>query len=144
MSKKIAFHHLITLLIFVIYALVGQYIEDYINHYRMQTYNPLIVINMIVTMAFNSGVGILLAYDYFLNEKKKEGSWKVDKYKLFIICIPALFLSVGSWIYYLRIPVLSHILQLLVHLRITALNIFQILFGYTLTTSFFKNDSKSH
>ncbi|ABR48269.1 hypothetical protein Amet_2110 [Alkaliphilus metalliredigens QYMF] len=134
-----------TLGVFIIYAAAGGFIENYITELRSRLYKPLILELMFITTVFNMGIGILLASHNYFNEKRKEGSWKVDKYKLYFLCIPALFLSLLTWMY-LWIPgsrPILETLQIVLPVRITSMNIFQILFGYTLVTSFYKSTNNS-
>jgi len=74
-------------------------------------------------------LGVILGIPNLISEIKKEGKWKVNLPRLILIGIPSLFLSLQI--------IFTIILQRLIFFYVSP-SIFQIIFGYILITSFYK------
>lgn len=89
---------------------------------------------------------LLLGLESFLLEKRKNRKWKINLPKLLFLGILALYFSIGIFIYYSPIDFIRETLGypylLFSKSNINFIPIFQIIFGYIISTSFIKEEFK--
>ena len=99
---------------------------------------------LMANYVINLFIGLILGLDNFIAEIKKEGSWKINLPKLLIIAIPSLYFSVSVMIYYMTDTIFSVPAGMLIKNGNTSfMNIFQLILGYSIITSFYKINTKS-
>ncbi|MGI8314107.1 hypothetical protein [Halobacillus mangrovi] len=79
-------------------------------------------------------IGLILGFGYWITQKKREGSWKMDKIRLTIIGLPAL--------YFLLVPYIVNVEPLFPLLMMTNSSlsgVIQVVVGYIFITSFHKS-----
>lgn len=93
-------------------------------------------------------IGMLFGASHLINQRKKQGAWKVNLGKALVIGLPAFILgyyailvfSAEAPLHFLSIP--SVIFQKVMMTEST-MHIFQILFGFIMITSFYKEGDES-
>ena len=145
-TKKYLKHLLYVGIVFSITLLKG-YVEN-INHiYINQNFNYNIFY-LTISLFIGVCVGGVLGLKHIIREKNKEGRWKVNFPKLIIVGSPVLFISLYKiWIYndviFLRYIVPKALRNITVFsLTTSSVALFQLIFGYTLITSFYKTSRK--
>ncbi len=87
-------------------------------------------------------LGALIGTEQLIVEAKKSGRWKLNLPKFVFLVIPSLYLSLGLVLYFTKVNFLyKPVLLLLLNggkYTVTVMYISQVLFGYFITTSFFK------
>lgn len=90
-------------------------------------------------------LGVLMGGEYILNEKNKPGTWKIKLPKIILMGIPLLIFSLRYFIYastkFIIFRKLDFLMDKLTKLEVQYVIVFQILFGYFLITSFYKDNS---
>lgn len=85
--------------------------------------------------------GISLAVEQFLTEKNKKGKWKINKFKLLFMSLPALVISLYPFIYYLvGVSIFPRFLEELFiggNTRLVTI-FFSIMVGNSILSSFYK------
>lgn len=129
---------------FVIISIMylGQYVLIYLRKLREATFNPYVYETNLITFIFCAIVGFLIGFEYFLKEKRKKGTWKINVPKLLLMGLPSLYFSLYAFIYYFPIPfirdILSQPIEFFISENMTFTAIFQLLFGYVVITSLYK------
>lgn len=102
---------------------------------------PVMVYNFTVYPLVGSIVGLLS----IMEERNKEGSWRLNAGKLLIFVIPAFFFAYYPYLVYfsgplefLEIPI-PYLNRVLVNIQISDF-VFQFVMGYFLVTSFYKEE----
>lgn len=122
------------------YIIFGNTVLVYFRNQAQMTfkYLPYMLWSIVIFIV----LGLLLGLESFLLEKRKEGKWKVNLPKLLFLGIPSLYFSVGILINYCPIDFIRETLGypylLLSKLNINFMMVFQIVFGYIISTSFIK------
>ncbi|KHE72805.1 hypothetical protein [Halobacillus sp. BBL2006] len=120
-----------TLIFFYMYmaSILNRYLQDMANLtfqvYTYVTFNQLAYIP----------IGFILGFRCWNEQRKREGSWKLDKIRISIIGIPSL--------YFLLIPYMIKVEPLFPLIMITNSSLsaaIQVVFGYILVTSFYKEE----
>ena len=94
-------------------------------------------------------IGIVIGLEHILNEKKKEGDWKINVPKIVLMAIPSLYASLTYYFYFISAKN-ETVFNIMVNPIIkffgktdTFISIFQILLGYFIITSFYKGAKKN-
>ncbi|GKU32344.1 hypothetical protein CFB3_44520 [Clostridium folliculivorans] len=97
---------------------------------------PLILWSMFIFIL----LGLLLGLEKLILESKKDGRWKINLPKLIFLGIPSLYFSLGILIYYSPSisQVLSYPIQFFLQNNIDFFSVFQVIFGYVISSSFIK------
>jgi len=128
--------YFIYILLIVVTVFIGNYFYQAISK---NGNNPYFI--NIVLIIFYGGIGVILGLEQFICIKKKEGRWRINIPKLVLIGIPSLYFSLYLFIYYSNIlNVISSPIGVLLRSNINFINIFQLILGYTIITSFNKFD----
>jgi hypothetical protein len=103
---------------------------------------PFIIWSMVIFIL----LGILIGMDYLFKEMKMVGQWKLNKFKLIFIEIPALYYILSILIFCFNIKVLKFLVVPYI-IECTSKTLYVnaaigILLGYTLISSFYKVDTK--
>lgn len=132
-----------------IFLLAGAiFLKDYISRtYQVdveENFTPYVV-SMGVVIIMNMLIGVLLGLENLMEERKKEGSWKINIPKIVLMLIPSLYFSSTYILYFLLYAMDGFIQKILTYpILIFSTNgsgfieIFQLISGYILITSFYK------
>jgi hypothetical protein len=102
-------------------------------------YIPNFSIKFFVALVVDILLGMLFGVEHFIRNKKISGKWQFQFDKLIIIGIPLLILSISYFNFFFMNNVLHiNAMMLLAPSRET---FFRFLLGYTIITSFYKNDN---
>ena len=137
--------YLVYLLLILAFVFLDSYVMKEQAIYRHQTFNiglAYIVVSMIIKIA----IGLLMGLEYITNEIKKEGKWKINIYKVVLIVIRSLYFSIVLFLYFIPNELLINVLMkpnFIIFLgQSQHTSIFQILLGYFLITSFYKQTAE--
>jgi hypothetical protein len=88
-----------------------------------------------------SVLGALLTVEYFFSERKKAGKWALNKPKFFILVLPCFVIGITATIFPMAqafiLGIISNFFSLFSDYS-TLLILVQVVFGYSLLTSFIK------
>lgn len=129
-------------LVYMIAIIVLVYLEKFVEYkssvYIYENFKYSVVLRLL-PIIIKIGIGVVLGLEYFTRQMKKIGSWKINISKLVFMALPSLYLSISMFIYFAKVPVLSIPLEFLFQTSyIDVTSIFQLIFGYSLVTSFYK------
>lgn len=141
---------------YLVYSLLvigAVYLEGYMEKVFQQDYNAKQKINFLFVAAFTLAtviIGVILGLEHLLNERKKEGIWKVNVPKVVLMVIPALYGALAYVFYFIAISNNNEtIFNIFVSPTVkffsgsTAfMTIFQVVLGYLIITSFYKGVKK--
>ena len=105
-----------------------------------RTYNPLPA--FVLFPIINIIIGAIFGLEWLINEREKQGRWKLQLDRLMILGIPALCLSLYVPIYFIGpswVSILTGKLFLILD-KARVFSIFQIFLGYILITSIVKRE----
>lgn len=111
----------------------------------LTTYTGLFQYNGIMLL-FYGAIGLFFGLEHLIREWKSKGTWALDIPRLVLIGIPSLYFSMGFFIFYSRLINLSFLIQplkILMYNSTLYIGIFQMVFGYTIITSFYKKPCKA-
>lgn len=145
MNKK----SLIRYLVYLVLIFTMIYLRDYVGglanehfkrEFRIDFY--LVAISMLITI----GIGLVLGLEHFINERSKEGTWKINYTKIIILGLPSLYFSLTYFLAYSNNEYLQNIiaftfLKLMIH-GSGYVSLFQLILGYVIITSFYKGNDK--
>lgn len=142
MKVKSWLRYLIYISIITTIVYLAQYIFGYIKNNPESTINinPYLIyaLKTIIYMV----IGSILGLEHLVFQIKKEGTWRVNLPKIVLMVIPSLYFALAVIIYYFdslfTLNILSYPLGRLVRNQGQFISVFQLIFGYTLTTSFYK------
>ncbi len=130
--------YLVYISLLVLIAFLGSYIARTIeanDHY------PVLINTLWIV--FYGAMGLILGSEHLLRELKKDGIWKINLPKIIVMGVPSLYISLSSLIYYnyfinTFLPSLVFPIRVMLRGNFDFLNIFQLLLGYIISTSFYK------
>lgn len=138
-ARWITLYAIILLVSIFILSAIDVQLEE---HAKMtfQMYPQIISMTIIYPL-----IGVLFGTAHMLKERKKQGDWKLNLGKMVIIGIPTfslayypfIFFSFDAPLHFLAIPGAFFNKVILSN---HTMHLFQILFGYTLITSFYKEE----
>lgn len=100
-----------------------------------------------ISMVIKLCIGSILGLEYIINEAKKEGVWKTNLPKMFLMVIPSLYFSMSYLFMYLYNDNLTY--RILTYPSFIFMQngsgfvfvfVFQLVLGYLFITSFYKQD----
>lgn len=137
--KKKWLKYIVYMVFVICFTFVGKLVLDTLEHYYMRLAVSVLG-SFVVEMVLYIGFGLLMGLGRFIEEKAKEGKWKINSSKLIIIGIPSLILGGAVYLIFLfRIPT-GGFLGPLMSGWMSYMILFKILFGYTVVTSLYKED----
>lgn len=130
-------YFVIILIMVLLRVYITQIAKDYYGeNFRM---NFVLLLLMIIT---NVMLGFLLGLEHLVKEVRAEGAWTINLPQLVIIGLPSLYCSIANISIYssnqLLLNVFTKPLWWLLTSDINILSIFQLIFGYIVVTSFYK------
>ncbi|MEI3611210.1 hypothetical protein [Pseudogracilibacillus sp. SO30301A] len=131
---------ILLVLIFVLSAINVQ-LEEHAK-ITFQMYPHIISITIIYPL-----IGVLFGTAHILKEQKKQGNWKLNLGKMLIIGIPTFYLAYYTFIIFsfdapLHFLAIPGAFFTKVILSYHTMHLFQILLGYTIITSFYKEEER--
>ena len=99
---------------------------------------------IVIRILIGYSIGAILGFDHFIGEIRKEGKWRFSLSKVIILGLPSLYISLTYVFFYSNVNV--HFLQNIIAYPLLSLlryspdsvSFFQLIFGYTIITSFNK------
>lgn len=87
-------------------------------------------------------LGSIIGLDCFISERKKQGKWKINLPKIIFISLPSLYFSFALLLVFNgSIPeILVYPIRALISQDFTYMFIFQVILGYSIITSFYKEE----
>ncbi len=141
MDRKICLKYFVYIVLIVALLYLKNFINARFENSYLRYMNTAYL--LIGKYIINLFIGIILGLDNLIAEMKKEGSWKINLPKLLIIAIPALYFSLGIMIYYMTDSILSVPAGLLIkNGNSSFMDIFQLILGYSIITSFYKSSQE--
>lgn len=135
-------------LIFTIVIISMTSLWGYIDYMIKSSYYryELNYVYLIISLLLGISIGLVIGLDRFITEKNKDGIWKINYPKLILIGLPSLYISITDiFIYssnYFIFTKIAFPLFWLIKFDISHIDIFQIILGYAVITSFYKYSSK--
>jgi hypothetical protein len=136
-SRYLVYMCLILLMVFWGQHIFGVYKQGVQKSFNFRPYylNALMLI-------FYGGIGLLLGLEHLIGEIKKVGTWEINLPKIVLMVIPSLYFSLAIFIYYNNISSLTFPIRLLIEDGTAFINAFQIILGYSIITSFYRNNKE--
>ncbi len=140
MKLKSWLRYLAYALIILVLVFTNSFIFERIRIIQNLTYT-ISYVWLSVTIIINMILGALLGIEYLINETRKSGSWKLNSPKIMFMVIPSLYLSLFLLFNFTVIgniynPVIKHLSSNRYSLDVIPIS--QVLFGYFIVTSFYK------
>jgi hypothetical protein len=139
MKAKTWLRYLIYMCLILIMVFWGQHIFGVYKQSVQKNFNFRPYYFNILMIIFYGGIGLLLGLEHLICEIKKEGTWTINLPKIILMVIPSLYFSLAMFIYYNNMTVLSFPIKVLIEDGTAFINAFQIILGYSVITSFYKN-----
>jgi hypothetical protein len=92
---------------------------------------------LILQFAVYCAAGMIFGLENLLNERNQNGCWKINLSRLSIIGIPSFIIGIYYILYYTFIFIPPFISLIFINYGLFV-NLMQMLFGYTVVTSFYK------
>jgi uncharacterized membrane protein YhaH (DUF805 family) len=141
--KKYWLLYFIYAVVLVCYMIFSDEILENIIKQSQRTFNMLPY--MIWSSVAFVILGLLLGLEKILLERKKEGKWKVNLPKVLFLGIPSLYFSISMFISLCPIDfirqILSYPISVLLKSDMNFVKAFQVVLGFTISTSFVKEES---
>lgn len=83
--------------------------------------------------------GMTFGLEKFLSEKKRKGRWSINLYKLLILGIPSFLIGIYIILYF-TLQFIPPLISLIFVNFSLFVNFMQMIFGYTVVTSFYKSE----
>jgi len=147
MKMKICLKYLVYIMLISFMVFGGRYVLVlYQNNMQNFAWGSLSVyiFNILMLVIFGA-IGAALGFENLLIEAKKEGTWKINFYKIVILGVPSLYFSLTYCIYYCNIDFIRNILSypaayLFAKNTNIFIGMFQVILGYSIITSFYKRN----
>jgi len=138
MKVKSWIKYLIYMCLILIVVFVGQHVFEVYKQNAERNFNFGLYYASVFPIIFYGSIGLLLGLEHLICELRKEGTWVVNLPKIVLMGIPSLYFSLAIIIYFSNIPFLSLPLRGLMGGSANFINVFQIILGYSIITSFYK------
>ena len=127
----------VLLLMIVLWGYVGYLSRTYSNRTFSLNYGYIVI-----RLLIGYSIGAILGLDYFINELRKEGKWRFNISKVILVGLPSLYISLTFIWFYSNVHFLQNViayplLKLMIYFP-DSVPLFQLVFGYTIITSFYK------
>lgn len=113
------------------------FVQYYLTRLAGMTFNSLFNLG---AMTINTLVGALLGAETLALEFKKEGYWKVNFPKLALLALPSLVLGFASFLLFTSFSLMLYVPRFV----FSSMGIFQLILGYSVTTSFYKVEQREN
>ncbi len=140
--KKMAKYFIYILLIYALLA-GGNAAYRYIDTLLGITYDSRLIQYLAASvMIFYCAIGLVLGWEHFIRERRKDGAWRIDWPKLLIMGLPALVFSSPYILGNVRNPfvILYSFIGRTAENYWDMTRIFSLILGYIIITSFYKSD----
>lgn len=138
MKVKSWIKYLIYMCLILIVVFGGQHVFEVYKQNAERNFNFGFYYDSVLPIIFYGSVGLLLGLEHLICELRKEGAWVVNLPKIVLMGIPSLYFSLATIIYFSNIPFLSSPFGGLLARSAIFINVFQVILGYTIITSFYK------
>lgn len=152
MKVKACFMYFMQFILIVCLFTAEVYIMQHLNQIQQRTFriNP---VSFLIPLLINSLIGIIMGFGTFMRDMKRNGRIRINLSKIVFLALPSAYLSFtllaiysGSRIMIETVYYLAY--KLFVNNSGYSMTIFQILLGYSLITSFYReerqNDSEEY
>ncbi|MDF2540750.1 MAG: hypothetical protein K0S47_468 [Herbinix sp.] len=144
--RKLWLKYLCNMAIILVIVLLRVYITKLSKSYFNETFHMnLYLLSAIVLI--NVLLGSLLGLEYLVKEIRSEGTWKINFPKFILLGLPSLYCSIGIFSIYFPNKFLLYFftkpLWSLLTYDVNILSLFQLMFGYIVVTSFYKESKVS-
>jgi len=135
---------LISLLFVIVFS--GQNILESMRKNVEVTYNYNFYFQSIVMFVFYVVIGLVLGLDHLILEIRKEGVWTINTPKIVLMGIPALYFSLGIFLFsssntFIN-SVLGYPISMLFKTGTNFVPIFQLILGYSIVTAVYKKPGR--
>ena len=144
MNKNWTRYLLLTLLIIFVSALWG-YIDNRIqaSYYRFEFNYGYLLIDFLLGVS----LGLILGFEHLITEKRKPGRWRINYPKLLLVGLTALYFSISGLLIYgsnqTLMKIVAYPFVWLMRFGLAHTDIFQLILGYIIITSFYKYNEQS-
>ena len=146
MKQKQWLKYLFYMVIILIIVLLRVYITKLTKGYYSETYQMNFYLLTIMVL-INVTLGLLLGLEHLIKEIKTEGTWKINLPKLILLGIPSLYCSIANFSIYSPSKFLMYVftkpLWKILTYDVNVLSLFQLILGYIVVTSFYKDIKES-
>lgn len=146
MKIKLWSKYFIYIVLIIVVVFLGQHVIESVKKNAETTFDINLNFQNALMIIFYGGIGLLLGLEHLVCEMKKEGKWKINFPKLVLMGIPSLYFSLTFFLYYSNNQfvqdILSYPIILLLNTSTSFLSVFQLIFGYSVITSFYKYNGK--
>lgn len=141
MKSKSWIKYLVYILLFFGLIYLDRYIARQQFIYQSETFDPGVVY-FVMSMIIKIFIGVLLGLEYIVDEMKKVGRWKISLSKIILMVVPSLYFSIPLFFYLIPNEFWMNLFMkpalIFSQGDLGFTSTFQILFGYFLMTSFYK------
>ena len=145
MKMKMWIKYLIYIMVLSLMVFGGQYVLVlYQSNMQKGTWgiSGVYIFNLLM-LVICGAIGAILGLENLLLQAKKEGTWKINFYKIVIWGVPSLYFSLTYCIYYCNIDFIRSFLSypaayLLAKNANIFIGMFQVILGYSIISSFYK------
>lgn len=144
MKIKIWLKYLVYGLIILALIALSSYLLYKFKAHMALTFQPDLLLITIYTL-INTIIGAILGLELLIKEKMKEGRWKINLPKMILLGIPSFYLSIFYIAAYSGVTYIARIIYPIVFISslkfgniIAFLPVFQVMLGYCVITSFYK------
>ncbi|MPN49602.1 hypothetical protein SDC9_197224 [bioreactor metagenome] len=139
MRVKSWIKYFIYMCLIIIIVFLGQHVFGVYKQSIQETFDSRLYYDIFMIIFYGS-IGLLLGLEHFIHEKRKKGPWAVNFPKIALMVVPSLYFSFTMFIYYNNIDVLLFPIKVLIKDGTNFITAFQIIFGYSIITSFYKSN----
>ena len=145
MNRKRWFKNLIYLAIMFLIVLLRAHVIKMAKGYYSEAFQMNYYLLFLIVL-INCLFGVLLGLEHLIHEIKTEGTWNINYPKLILIGLPSLYFSIANFSIYSHSKLFQYIftfpLRILLSYDTTILYLCQLIFGYIVITSFYKENKK--
>ena len=145
MRRRLWLKYFIYIILLCLLIFLKEYVLDRIEYifYRNWGGGGSYLLLVLLPFIFNLVIGLLLGFEYFINERRKVGSWKITLPKLILLGLPSLFFSLTHLIALINNTFIQDKLLIFSRLGTNFIPVFQIILGYTAITCLYKYNGEN-
>lgn len=143
MKRKSWLKYLIYFPLIFFLIVLRQFVEKSFSasYYRFEY--PEMFYYMVISLLLGVCIGLFLGLEHLIRELGKEGKWKINLPKLILVGLPSLYFSLSNiWILCGNQFIREIIAYPLFRYGSGDVSLFQVILGYVVITSFYKNSEK--
>jgi hypothetical protein len=99
---------------------------------------------LLTSLLLGISIGLIIGVEQFNIERRKDGIWKINYPKMILVGLPSLYFSIASILFYgnnrFITTVFAYPMTWLLRFGVDHVDVFQIILGYIVITSFYKNN----